>query len=61
MSDDPSSTWAKGKERKKGLPPPMDASVMEVEKDVPEGVPVKKKKKKKEHEKKGSQEQETTA
>ena len=36
----------------------MDASVVEIEKDVPEGVPVKKKKK---HEKKGSQEQETTA
>ena len=39
----------------------MDASVVEIEKDVPEGVPVKKKKKKKKHEKKGSQEQETTA
>ena len=53
-SDDPFSASAKGKERKKGLPPLVDASVMEAEKDVPEGVPVKKKKKKKEHGKKGS-------
>ena len=61
LSDDPSSTLAKCKEKKKELPPSMDAPNVMAEEDMPEGVPLKRKKKEKEQEKKGAQEQEPTA
>lgn len=57
----PSPTLAKGKEKKKGLPPPAEVQDVETEEEVVEVAQLKRKKKEKEQEKKGTKEKEPTA
>ena len=57
----PSPTLSKGKETTKELPPPDVVVDVEVEKEMAEGVPLKRKKKDREQVKKGAKENEPKA